>query len=82
MNQHDLLPITFGMNGSTYLCSQITGVLENAVPIHIGIPRTGGRSTEYLKFPYEYLLLILLSLGVTVVNFVFQTIAKEKNHKE
>jgi hypothetical protein len=50
--------ITFGMKGSSYLCSQITGV-ENAVPSHVDIPCTGGRGfdlpsedslQEYLKF--------------------------------
>jgi hypothetical protein len=30
------MPITFGMKGSSYLCSQITGV-ESAVPLHIKI---------------------------------------------
>jgi hypothetical protein len=29
------MPITFGMKGSSYLCSQITGSVENAVP-HTG----------------------------------------------
>jgi hypothetical protein len=41
----------------------------NAVPLHVDIPRTGGRSSdlpfepdlqEYLKFPYEYFILVLL----------------------
>jgi hypothetical protein len=34
------MPVTFGMKGSSYLCSQITGV-ENAVPLQANIPRTG-----------------------------------------
>jgi hypothetical protein len=59
------MPITFGMKGSSYLCSQITGGVENAVPLHVDIPRTGGRGfdlpsedsfQEYLKFPYECFL--------------------------
>jgi hypothetical protein len=29
--------------GKFYLCSQITGDVENAVPLHIDIPRTGKR---------------------------------------
>jgi hypothetical protein len=58
-------PITFGMEGSSYLCSQITGDVENAVPLHVDIPRIAGRGfdlpseddlQEYLKFPYECFL--------------------------
>jgi hypothetical protein len=53
------------MKGSSYLCSQITRGTENAVPLHVDIPRTGGRGfdlpsedalQEYLKFPYECFL--------------------------
>jgi hypothetical protein len=53
--------------GSSYLCSQITDV-ENAAPLHVDIPRTGGRGSdllsedllqEYLQSPHEYLLLVL-----------------------
>jgi hypothetical protein len=49
-----------GMKGSSYLCSQITGSVENAVPIHVDISRISGRGIqlpyedglqEYLKFP-------------------------------
>jgi hypothetical protein len=40
------MPITFGMKGSSYLCSQITGGVENAVPLHVDIPRTGGRGFD------------------------------------
>jgi hypothetical protein len=48
------------MKGSSYLCSQITGDVENAVPLHIDVPCTGRRGfdlpsgdalQEYLKFP-------------------------------
>jgi hypothetical protein len=55
--------------GSSYLCSQITGGIENAVPLHADIPRTGGKGfdlpaedslQEYLKFPYKCLLSVLL----------------------
>jgi hypothetical protein len=35
--------ITFGMKESSYLCSHITGGVENAVPLYANIPRTGGR---------------------------------------
>jgi hypothetical protein len=54
------MPISFGMKESSYLCSQITGGVENAAPLHADIPRTGGRDfdlpsedalQEYLKFP-------------------------------
>jgi hypothetical protein len=59
------MPITFGRKGSSYLCSQITGGVENAVPLHVDIPRTGGIGfdlpsgdavQEYLQFPYECFL--------------------------
>jgi hypothetical protein len=63
------MPITFGMKGSSYLCPQITGGVENAVPLHVDIPRTGGRGfdlpsedsvQQYLRFPYECFLSVLL----------------------
>jgi hypothetical protein len=63
------MPITFGMKGSSYLCSQITRGVENAVPLHVDIPRTGGGDfdllsedslQEYLKFPYECFLSVIL----------------------
>jgi hypothetical protein len=34
------------MKGSSYLYSQITGGVENAVPLHVDIPRTGGRGSD------------------------------------
>jgi hypothetical protein len=34
---------------------------------------------EYLQFPYEYFLLVLLPSGVTVVNVVLQTTPGEKS---
>jgi hypothetical protein len=63
------MPITFGMKESSYLCSQITGGVENAVPLHANIPRPFGRNfdlpsedalQEYFKFPYECFLSVLL----------------------
>jgi hypothetical protein len=33
------MPITFGMKGSSYLCSQITGSAENAIHLHVNIFR-------------------------------------------
>jgi hypothetical protein len=62
----------FGMKGSSYLCSQITGGVENAVVMHIDIRRTGGRGSdlpfeavlqEYFQFPYKYFLLVVGLFG-------------------
>jgi hypothetical protein len=70
------------MKGGCYLCSQIKVGVENAVPVHVGIPPTGGRGSdlpfeavllEYLQFPFEYFLLVL-----PFVNFVLQTTPEEK----
>jgi hypothetical protein len=67
--------------------SQITGVFENAVPLHVDIPRTGRRGSdlpfeavlqEYLQFPYEYFPLVLLFGGFTVVNSVIKTTPEGK----
>jgi hypothetical protein len=38
--------ITFGMMGSPYLCSQMTGGVENAVPLHVDIPYTSERGFD------------------------------------
>jgi hypothetical protein len=43
------MPITFGMKESSYLCSQITGGVEDAVPLHANIPCTGGRDFDLLS---------------------------------
>jgi hypothetical protein len=60
------------MKRSSYLCSQITGCVENAAHLHVEIPCTGGRGSdlpfeavlqEYLQFPYEYFVLVLLLFG-------------------
>jgi hypothetical protein len=40
------MPITFGMKGSSYLRSQITEGVENAVPLHVDIPCTDGRGFD------------------------------------
>jgi hypothetical protein len=49
------------MKGTYYLCSQITGDVQNAVHLHVDVPRTGGTGSdlpfeavlqEYLQFPY------------------------------
>jgi hypothetical protein len=47
MNQHVWRPITFGMKGSSYLCSHITEGAENAVP------HTGERGSD---LPFEAVL--------------------------
>jgi hypothetical protein len=61
--------LTLGMKESSYLCSQITGGVENAVPLHANIPCTGGRDfdlpsedalQEYMTFPYECFFSVLL----------------------
>jgi hypothetical protein len=66
------MPITFGMKESSYLCSQTTGGVENAAPIHVDIPCTDGKGfdlpsedalQEYLKFLYECFLSVLLFEG-------------------
>jgi hypothetical protein len=54
------MSITFGMKGCSYLCSQITGGVEKAVPLKTNIPHTGRKGfdlpsedalREYMKFP-------------------------------
>jgi hypothetical protein len=56
------------MKGSSYLCSQITGGVENAVPVYVDIPGTGGRGSDlpfevvvqevYLQFLGKHFLLV------------------------
>jgi hypothetical protein len=50
------------MKGSYFFCSQITGGVENAVPLHVNIPRAAGSGSdlpfkavlqEYLQFPMK-----------------------------
>jgi hypothetical protein len=81
------MSITFGMKGNSYLCSYITGGVENAVPLHVDIALTGGRGfdlpsqdalQEYLKFPYECFLRFFFRSRVTAVNFVLHIIQKKK----
>jgi hypothetical protein len=56
------------MKEISHLCSQIRGDVENAVSLHVDIPRTNGKCSElphgavlqeYVQLPYEYLLLVL-----------------------
>jgi hypothetical protein len=67
-----ILLITFGMKGSSYICSQITGGVDNAIPLRVDISCTSGRSfdlpseatlKEYLQFPYECFLSVLQFKG-------------------
>jgi hypothetical protein len=75
------MPITFGMKESSYLCSQITGGVENVVSLHANIPRTDGRDfdltsedalQEYFKFQFFF------CSRVIAVNFVLQITTEEK----
>jgi hypothetical protein len=43
-----ILPITFGMKGSSYLCSQITGGVENTDPLHVDILASAEEVLIYL----------------------------------
>jgi hypothetical protein len=82
------LAITFGLKGSSYLCSQITGGVENAVPLHVDIPHTGGRGSylptedapqEYLKFLHECFLSVLPFEGYCCKLFSSNN-SRRKNH--
>jgi hypothetical protein len=64
------------MKGCSYLRSQITGGVENAIPLHADIPRTGGRGSnlpfqavpqEYLQFSYKYFLFVPLPFGALLL---------------
>jgi hypothetical protein len=67
--------------------SQITGGVENVVPLHVDIPRTSGRCSdlpsadvlqEYMKFFYECFLSILLQFEGYCCKLCLQTIPEEK----
>jgi hypothetical protein len=69
--------------------SQITAGVENAVPLHVGIPSTGGRGSdlsfeavlrEYLQFSYECFLLVL-RLGGYCCNLCPSNNPRRKNRK-
>jgi hypothetical protein len=85
------MPITFGMKGSSYLCSQTTEGVKNAVLLHVDIPRTGGRGfdlpsedalQEYLKFPYECFLPVLLPFEGCCCKLCSSNNPRRKNHKD
>jgi hypothetical protein len=79
-----------------YACSnynsQSIGSVENVVPLHADIPRTGGRGSdllfeavmqEYLQFPYEYFILVLLPFGGYCCKLRPSNNPKrKKNHKD
>jgi hypothetical protein len=78
------------MKRSSYLCSQITGDIENAVPLYVNIPRTGGRGfelpsevalQEYLKFPYECFLSVLPFEGCCC-KLCPSNNSRRKNHRD
>jgi hypothetical protein len=79
------------MKGSSYLCSQITGCVENAVPLHVDIPPTGGRDfdlpsepalQEYLQSPYEWFLSVLLLFEGYSCKLCPSNNPRRKNHKD
>jgi hypothetical protein len=76
---------------SSSLFSQITGCVENAVPVHANIPRTGGRDfdlpsevalQEYLKFPYECFLSVLLLFECYCCKLCASNNPRRKNGKD
>jgi hypothetical protein len=82
---------TFRMKGSSYLCSQITGGVENAVPLHVDIPCTDRRGfhlpsedalQEYFKFPYECFLSVLLPFEGYCCKLCPSNNPKRNNHKD
>jgi hypothetical protein len=85
------MPITFGMKGSSYLCSHITGCVENVVPLHVDIPRTGRRGfdlpsedavLEYLKISYEYFISVLLPFEDYCCKLCPSNNPRRKNHED
>jgi hypothetical protein len=85
------MPIKFGMKRSSYFCSQNTGGVENAVPLHVDIPCTSGtgfdlpsnilcRNIRY--FPANVFFQFFFRSRVTAASFVLQTIPEGKNHKD
>jgi hypothetical protein len=79
------------MKGSSYLCSQITGGVEDAIPLLLDIPRTSGIGSdlpfeavlqEYLQFPYEYFLSALLLFRGYCYKLCPSNNPRRKNHKD
>jgi hypothetical protein len=72
------MPITFGMKGSSYLCSQTTGGVENAVPLHLNIFRNcfvknTQQSFLHLQHTRHQLLLNGFSNCVAILALDFDT---------
>jgi hypothetical protein len=61
-----IMPIIFGMKGNSYLCSQITGSVENAVPLHVDIPRTGGRG---FWFTFWWFSVAIIQISLRMFSF-------------
>jgi hypothetical protein len=80
------MPITFGTKGSSDLCSQITGGVENAVPLHTFLPLVEQVLIYLLKmlcrnilnFPTNVFFQFFFRSRVIALNFVLQTSRKEK----
>jgi hypothetical protein len=68
INQHGGWPVTFGMKGSSYLCSQITGGTEIAVPLHVDTPCTKGRGSD---LPFEVVLQEYFQFSLWIFSFSF-----------
>jgi hypothetical protein len=84
------MPITFVMKGSYYFCSQTTGGVESAGPLHVDIPHTGRRGfdlpsedsvLQHLKLPYEGLFQFIHSRGYCCKLWPSNN-PISKNHKE
>jgi hypothetical protein len=81
------MPVTFGMKESSYLCSQITGGVENAVPLHAKFLAPAEEILIYLlmmhcrnirNFPMNVFFQLLFCSKVIAVNFVLQITPEEK----
>jgi hypothetical protein len=83
--------ITFGLQGSSYISSQNTRGLGNAVPLHVDIPHTSGRGfdlpsedalQEYFKFLYECFLSVLLPFEGYCCKLCPPNNHRRTNHKD
>jgi hypothetical protein len=76
------------MKGHFFICSQITGGVENALSLHVNIPRTDGRSSdlsfeavlqEYLQFPMNIFFISSSFLGLLLKTLSFKDPQKKKS---